>query len=120
MSQSLCSCRNESDKIFRHPPLIISLAAVTIRHMSSCPPGSCAKRTRLLLEYEEAIQTYSAAVADLARLSGRITLNDYQRLFRTTQRALQLSEDASGRLEIHAAKHNCLAARFSGQLRSAS
>jgi len=71
------------------------------------PTASCEEKTRLTVEYHETIQLYSAAVNELARKTGVVLKEEYDRLSVAAEKARQVSTDARARLERHIAKHGC-------------
>jgi hypothetical protein len=67
----------------------------------------CEEKERLMSEYREATERFSAAVTHLQRKMGTSSLTDYQRLQRIADEARLKSEQARLALEGHVATHQC-------------
>ena len=67
----------------------------------------CGEKDTLLAEYREAMQLYSAAVAELTRRIGISSRDDYLKLHQAAELARLRSNQARTRLEGHFAQHHC-------------
>jgi hypothetical protein len=68
---------------------------------------SCEERVRLLLDYKRETEIYSTVVADLTRLIRLVTVEDYDKLFRTADLGHLLKTDRKKICNVHAATPRC-------------
>jgi hypothetical protein len=67
----------------------------------------CAERDRLLSEYRRATTLYSSAVAELSRMIGISSIDDYRKLHDAAETARLRSNEARDRVTRHLADHDC-------------
>ena len=67
----------------------------------------CAEKERLLSEYRAATALYSTAVAELTRMIGITSIDDYRHLHNAAERARLDSNETRERLARHYAEHHC-------------
>jgi hypothetical protein len=75
--------------------------------MDALKESSCPVRAALIAAWHNAAEIYSKAVAELSRQIGIISKDEYQRLKRLAENALQTSIDAQATLEAHIEGHGC-------------
>jgi len=67
----------------------------------------CDDKRRLLDAYKSAVERYSATVADLDIVRGKVTKVEYMAIFEASERARHISELARLALEEHSVEHGC-------------
>jgi hypothetical protein len=70
-------------------------------------PHQCAEKDPLLSEYRKTTNLYSAAVAELTRMIGVSSIDDYRQLHNAAEKARLHSIEARDRLARHYAEHHC-------------
>ena len=68
---------------------------------------SCAKRMRLLVAWQSAMEVYSIAVAEQSRQVGIASRVEYARLAIATANAHYHALEAKAKLEEHTGEHGC-------------
>jgi hypothetical protein len=68
---------------------------------------SCAERTRLLVVWQSAMETYSRAVAEQSQLIGMISRPEFERLSRAAEAARQQLQEVKEILRAHTSAHGC-------------
>lgn len=66
----------------------------------------CEERARLLTNYLGRVREYSDAVKELGKATG-IPMGEYELIFKITEAARSLSEEAHRLLDQHVAQHHC-------------
>jgi hypothetical protein len=68
---------------------------------------SCAKRMRLLIVWQSAMEVYSIAVAEQSRQAGIASKAEYERLAGAAEGARQYVQEVRGILKAHISAHGC-------------
>jgi len=67
----------------------------------------CSEKMRLLLEYHQKTDSYSAAVSDLVNQVGIVSRTEYDRLDRIVEETRRGSSEAQTLFERHVEDHHC-------------
>jgi hypothetical protein len=72
-----------------------------------CPRMHCEEKYRLLSVYKAKVSAHSSAVNELAVTRGKVSKQNYTRLWALTENARSESEAASRALLQHTREHGC-------------
>ena len=68
---------------------------------------SCSEKTRCLVEWQDAMNAYSEAVAELSRRIGVVRRPEYERLSQAAEDARKIALKAKTDLDAHTRQHGC-------------
>jgi hypothetical protein len=68
---------------------------------------SCSEKTRRLVEWQDAMNGYSKAVADLSRRMGVVRRPEYERLSQAAEDSRKIAIKAKANLDAHTREHGC-------------
>lgn len=67
----------------------------------------CQKKRTLLLAWQAAAQSYSAAVSELANKLGQTSVDEYDRLKQQAEKTRFITADSRNAFDLHVEEHGC-------------
>ena len=90
-----------------HTIILHSFTMPAIMPSSDPSQQPCDQKARLLQDYQEATDIYSANVRTLVQTVGNVSKPQYEHLSKTTEKARHAANDARGLLDLHISQHGC-------------